>query len=797
MGRSPKQPVCSGPYAWQTRFSWHDAAILAGIILLALTVRISYVLQLRSSPLFAFPQVDELYHDQWAQAIADGQTFVDEPYFRAPLYPAFLAGVYKLFGHDYLAPRIIQAVLGSLSCGLVFLIGRRAFGRVVGSIAGVVAATYWMLVYFDGELLVPSLIIFLDLTLVWLLLHAASRPGVLVCAAAGAVLGLSAIARPNILLFAPVIVLWMLILYRKRFRRAFVHVACMTAACLAVVLPIAIRNYVVGHDFVLISSQGGVNFYIGNNAHADGHTAVVPEAPTGGGAGGGAMAGFIDAVTRLAETERGRSLKPSDVSRFYSDRALSFIGKQPTDFLKLTIRKLRLFWSRREISNNKNIDFFTRRFTPVVRLLPLRFGWVAPLGILGLALCWRRRGELFPLWGFVLVYMVSVVAFFCTARFRAPVLPVLIILAAFAACQMVSAIIRARWKPVLGALAVLAPAALLVNVPPPTGPEGVGPFDYVMLGRAYAWQDKTDEAEANFRRALEVNPQYLTARLELGVAYRRAGRLDEAIEELRHAVVTPPNWHDETQETVAWAHQELGNALHQSGKLNEAAAEFRAAIAVDAEATQGDAQFYLGVVLNERGRTVEARAAFGQAAEIIGRTWRKAPNRSRRLLQLGQAVYMQGKRAEAIEPLRELLRIDPDNSEAADYLSLSLLELGCYREAAETLRLEAAMRDPRLVNRLALILAAAPDDTLRDGAAALQYAQRLCPRIESCRIVYLATLAAALAENGRYGEAAELTRTAISRSQQSPDPSDRRLAAPLAAQLALYEAGQPYRLPTP
>ena len=94
-------------------------------------------------------------------------------------------------------------------------------------------------------------------------------------------LGLSAIARPNVLLFGPAIVVWLAIVHRREALRALIYVACVTTGCLLVILPITIRNYVVGKDVALIATQGGVNFYIGNNPQADGRTAIVPGTPGG------------------------------------------------------------------------------------------------------------------------------------------------------------------------------------------------------------------------------------------------------------------------------------------------------------------------------------------------------------------------------------------------------------------------------------------------------------------------------------------------------------------------------------
>jgi hypothetical protein len=190
---------------------WRDVLIFAGIAAFALTLRLIYVFQARSSPYFDVPILDAAYHDAWARAIVAGSPFIDTAYFRAPLYPAFLAAMYWLSGGSFLFPRIIQAAIGALTCGMVFLLGRDAFGRKVGVVAGIAAGTYWILLYFDAELLIPVVITFLDTTLVWLLLRTHRTPSAGKWLACGLILGISAIARPNILLLAPAVVAWILV----------------------------------------------------------------------------------------------------------------------------------------------------------------------------------------------------------------------------------------------------------------------------------------------------------------------------------------------------------------------------------------------------------------------------------------------------------------------------------------------------------------------------------------------------------------------------------------------------------
>ena len=574
-----EQATPEPPAAPKIDAAWQDTALLTAIVLFAFALRLIYVLQMRDSPLFDDLVMDEHYHDQWARAIAAGERYIEGPYFRAPLYPAFLAAIYKIFGPGYIVPRLIQAAIGSLSCALLFLIGRRVFGRTVGAVAGFIAAGYWMLIYFDGELLIPSLIVLLDLVVIWLLLRSVRDPGKLVYALAGLVLGLSAIGRPNILLFAPAIVIWLVLVHRSR---ALAYVACLTAGCLLAILPITIRNYVVGKDTVLISSQAGVNFFIGNNPEADGRTAIVPGTP------GDWWGGYYAAIER-AERARGQKLKPSEVSRYYFREVVSFISRQPADFLALMTLKLRLFWTRWEISNNKDIYFWTEHFTPIVKWLPLGFAVIGPLGIVGLMLCGHRRAELFPLWGFVLVYMLSVVMFFCTARYRAPILPPLILLAVYAVAQGLRALARRRWNALAGGLTGLILATLFVNIAPEGKQYRNDAFAYVRLGSAYARKDRLDQAVECYRQAVEIAPFFLTAHLKLGMLLRRTNQLDEAIAEFRAALATPRSVRltGETDARVAQVHFNLGQALEERSDFREAQEHYRAALDLDPDCCPG------------------------------------------------------------------------------------------------------------------------------------------------------------------------------------------------------------------
>ena len=815
--RATTNPLSGKPADSQPRTGLKlDALLLLAVIGVALVLRLIYLQQMRTSPMFEFPCMDALFHLDWARAWVTGDTFVEGPYFRAPLYPLFLAGIFKLCGVNLLAPRLVQAGLGALSCGLVFLIGRRVFSRTVGTVAGFAAASYWMLIYFDAELLIPSLIVFLDLLLIYLLLEAWKRPGLMLYGLAGIVLGLSAIARPNVLLFAPAAVVWLLLGYRASWRRAARYVICFTLGCLIPIAPVTVRNYIVGDDLVLIASQGGVNFFIGNNPESDGMTAIVPGTPPGW------WEGYYASIDR-AEKAVGRSLKASEVSDYYYDQAFEFFRNQPVQALRHLFYKLRLFWNPREISNNLNIYFWTERFTPLVQYLPLGFALVGPLGILGLFLCGgKRRLELFPLSGFVLVYMVSVVLFFCTARYRTPMLGPLLILASWGLLSVVEALRQARWRKLAEQLGVLALAALFVNVlPAPKLPTHTAQ-DERTLARAYQKRDGIKVELKHYVSAVKDDPNDYSARIDLGTELMKRQRIAEAIEQFQVALTLLNDAQQrEAPATVARLYHNLACCLSATGQGDSAIPHFYRALELDPTGHDGLVQARLGTELLQLGRTQEAVGMLQQAVErapghqdtrfnlaralLWEKRWGEAashfeqllnlnPNDSEAWHQLGLARIGQGLWDEAILALKHSLQLRPGNPQTQAELSDAHLQLGQYAEALEVLHLAGDSNEEAIVTRQAWLLATCPLDTLRNGIRALEHARRLCPDQDTCPPEHRRILAAALAANQQYEQAAEVAARSLDQARAGANEA---LISELEEELALYQAGKPYRLPLP
>src|SRR5262249_8488824 len=153
-------------------------------------------------------------YDEKAWRIAGGDWLGDAVFYQDPLYPYFLAALYRVFGRSYAAVYLVQSVLGVVLCVMVMALARRMFrhsahaeGIAWGS--GLLAALAPPFVFYDFLLLKTSLEAFLTvahLLALVLLADRATRSGAV---AAGVLLGLNLLNRGNYILLAPVFVAWL------------------------------------------------------------------------------------------------------------------------------------------------------------------------------------------------------------------------------------------------------------------------------------------------------------------------------------------------------------------------------------------------------------------------------------------------------------------------------------------------------------------------------------------------------------------------------------------------------------
>jgi len=662
---------------------------LAGALLLALVVRVVATFQARAlNPDFYAPQMDALFHVEWARALANGTEYLDGPFFRAPLYPLFLAGVMQLAGDDLVWPRLVQAALGTATCAFVFLAARQLASTRTALLATLLCALTPLLAYFETELLLPVLECFFGTLALWCLLRAHRTHLWWHYVAAGGAIGAAAIVRPNFLAVAVVCGLWLV------WRASQERLRCAALYALGVVAPIAPVAWINASegDFAWIATQGGVNLWIGNNPASDGSTAIVP------GTRPDWWGGYFDSIAQ-AEAAEGRKLSATEVSQHYTQRVWSWWRSEPQAAAALLWWKVRLLVLNHELGNNQEDAYFLATYTPVLKYLPVRWWVLFAFGALGL---WVLRGESCHagLALFVLTYAGTIVLFFVCARFRTPLLPPLCIASAAAMLYIVDALRARRLQTV--SLALLAVAALATwSLATPARVDtslALGPWQE---GVAHVRAGNDALAIARFDEALRRNADIWLVHKDRALALQRLGRLDEARSAAGKAAALAPQALDAQRTLVA---VELARA-----DLNSALTAARAAVAADP--LSSDARYDLGRVIvaqltlggaDESSQAADLATEAARALESGARTARQpqqAFNCLYALVELARLRNEQAVRLRAAEAACRLL-VAPDAEgwywRVHEQRLDALVALGRGAEASvEARRLLAGVEDSR------------------------------------------------------------------------------------------------------
>jgi hypothetical protein len=168
--------------------------------------------------------------------------------YRAPGFPAMLVAARDLLGPDLASARVAQAVVGTALVVLVGVVARQIWGPRTALIAMVLAAVSPVLVLFGSSLISEPLFAVLALGALACALQARGRVGWAV--AAGVLAGAAALTRPEGLVLAAAIA------WCAGGRRAAVTVLACALLCIA---PWTVRNALVLHAFVPVSTAGGNN----------------------------------------------------------------------------------------------------------------------------------------------------------------------------------------------------------------------------------------------------------------------------------------------------------------------------------------------------------------------------------------------------------------------------------------------------------------------------------------------------------------------------------------------------------
>ncbi|MCU0236102.1 MAG: tetratricopeptide repeat protein [Acidobacteria bacterium] len=680
------KPKTSQPAA-KSRGRLRQVLILLAI---ALAVRVLYLYQIAPNPYFHNPIIDAQTYDEMAVAIAAGQEPIPAPFFQPPLYPYFLGLLYALFGRDLLLVRLVQMALGTANVWLLYLLGGRLFDRRVGFAAALAFAMYGTMLFYEGELLAPVLIVFLNLLLALAAIATVDSPSLPRALLAGVLLGLSSLAMSVILPMALVIPAyagwrWRRAPARPKAGRALALLAAFAAGMLLVIAPVTWRNWRISHEFVPISTNGGINFYLSTGRDFERKTAIRP--------------GY-EWEELLTEPIRLGIHTASGHSAYFMNKALGLIAADPAGYAGLLLKKLSLFANGNEIMRDQDIYPF-RQYSPLLSLLVWKkwlafpYGLLLPLALLGMMLALRCRapGAALPL-AFILSHVVVLLAFFITARYRLNILPFLVLFAAYGALRMWDLLRQRRWTQSLPLLAVLAALLLFCNWRSGPMSRDFSVDSYYNLATKLLKAGETAQAKNWLLKAIELDPLNPEVNGNLGMIYEQERQPHEAKKCYLRILESHP--HD------VQAHLHLADLCLRLGEFEKAGQHYEQVLQVEPEnesALHGT-QFARGLA-----RQRDAAARFPMVRSILEQLGAK-PDDPGLLNDLGAAYVSCGYPDMAIEPLRLVIAAGQHLSSAHNNLGIARMQLG-DRDGAKREFLAALASDAGNVNakrNLAILL---------------------------------------------------------------------------------------------
>jgi tetratricopeptide (TPR) repeat protein len=560
------------------------------IFFLAVAVRAVYLEQVKNEVLFSYPISDSGdYHRAGIKIAAGTITETDRArFFRIPAYHSFLAFIYMTGGPSAYFSSAAQVLVGAFSCCLIYLLGRNVFSDRVGMLSGILAAFYWPFAAFAAKTLPVNFAILFSLLSLLFLYKLYMEDKKAWGFFGGLFLALASLARPNFLILFPVVSIWLLFYSFKKavFWKRFLCSLGFVVGFVAVIGPVFFADYSSRKEFVPVQKNYAATAYMGSDL------ALIELRP------GSAWRKKMVELLRQDLTTR----KERDIYWFNEIRKLA--GEDPSGFFKSFLRKIYMLFNYYEFAPYESINYF-RNKSAFLSLPLVNFGWIIPFAVLGMLFAGRNfKKEAMPLYIFIFFYFLSLLPFPPLARYRLPVVPLLMIFAAYCMLNFFDAFRLGRWKYLLGCMALFFPLAVFTNTNPglvylesfnrPYYHEGRAyleageldkaqadlekaqqrrPFDadvYEAMGDLFFQRGELEKAETNYKKALQVEEDFPEAMEKLGVVYGKKGELDKAIATFKLIQSSFPVEYASTHINLAACYMLKGDAGAAKSELQKA-----------------------------------------------------------------------------------------------------------------------------------------------------------------------------------------------------------------------------------
>ena len=634
----------------------------------ALLLRLFYYTQLGDTLMAHVLLMDEAYYQDEARNILLSVPQPTDSWFMTPLYPYFLSAIFWVRDAP-MAAYFVQMLLGASLAPLGYLLARRVLGTVWAFAAALAIASFAPVVFFEGLLLVESLVaVTLMASLVAALYtNGSTRLAVL----SGLLLGLAVLARGSNIVLVPLWLVWLWYTAQssegpKRHRP---WIGCLLG-CLFTLAPLFLYNATHARQPLFLTANGGFNLYLGNGPQATG-IFQLPE---------GLDLAQDPLALRYVQRRIQQPVTASEAQRFWLQETAEHVREHPGRAAQLLLWKFLLFWNRTSFPQVEGFE------TAIVDL-PLsrppfwRSLLILPFALLGIGMAFlERRHKQAPARAFVacavLLFATAISLFFITDRYRIAILPISIVIALFPLEG-----IGQHWRSPRRSMSLLLGLLLVALIFMTDGSRLA--IDHSRMRRdihvhdalRFAKAQQYDEAVAEYRHALQLDPRDPQILDGLARLYARAGLDSLALDQLRGLL------RDDPQNARSWYN--LGNLYRRLEQHTNAIQSYERSLAL--EPRRESAWNNLGETYRAIGDTLQAEKSYRQALAVV-------PGHEQAWNNLGGLLALRGDAVGAEAAFRSAIEANPRYVPGWTNLAILLTNQGRYRDAVAAWRIILRIR---------------------------------------------------------------------------------------------------------
>ncbi|MEW5693185.1 MAG: tetratricopeptide repeat protein [Candidatus Hydrogenedentota bacterium] len=439
-------------------------------------------------------------YNNWALEIMNGKLFQNSAFYMGPLYPYLMALIFKLIGYKIIYIQVLQYLSGIISGILIFNIMKYFVQEKIALFVSFGYMFYPFFFIFESIQLTDSLALFLNVCVIYFLIKYFSQYKKCHLILAGLFSGLSILTRGNLLIVLPFFCLFIFLSSDKSYKRSIFNILLYFTFTFLIISPATIHNYIVEKRFVLVTTNAGINLYIGNNPEATGWYTY-----------------------------------PSFTSREPGKAALKWIIENREKFLKLTLKKARYFLLNYEIPQNLDTIEFIRNSYILSEIYKfLNFGLVLSIGLPGIIfLGLSRKSCDYVILIYLFFYSLSVILFFVTDRYRLPIVPVFFLCAGICIDKVFGYYKKKKYLEIIVILICVGFCYKFTNI----NPKEIREVERGSEVRAIyneavnlLQSGELEDAIIKFEKVVNTKKDYKNAWLKLGSAYFNNKEYDKSIE---------------------------------------------------------------------------------------------------------------------------------------------------------------------------------------------------------------------------------------------------------------------------